>query len=270
MPTVTPHPPGTFCWPELGTTDLKAAAKFYSSLFGLTVFDASPAPEMQYYILRQDGKDAAAIYQFGPDQAMMPPAWMIYASVTNVAESTKKCEALGGKVVMPNIEVMDLGKLSVLQDPSGAFFAIWETVTHKGVTAMGTPGTFCWGELWTRDTAGAIKFYTQLFPWKSKTDNSAGMQYTEWMVGEQPIGGMADLAMMGPHGAQIPPHWLLYFMVADCDATVANAKKLGAAVVKEPMDIPKVGRFSVLMDPQGAAFAIIKLSMEHCEEKHKK
>lgn len=263
MSTVTPHPPGTFCWPELGTTDLDGAAKFYSSLLGLKAHDASPAPDMKYYILQKNGGDAAALYQLGPQQAGMPAAWTIYVAVDSVAESTKKCESLGGNVFMGNIDVMDLGRLSVLQDPTGGVFAIWETKTHKGATAMGTPGTFCWAELWTRDTAAAQKFYTQMFPWRAKSDSNAAMQYTEWLRGETPIGGMMDINNMGPAGANVPAHWLLYFMVENCDATFQKATQLGGKPIMPPMDIPGVGRFSVLMDPQSAVFAVIQLSPMH-------
>jgi len=59
----------------------------------------------------------------------------------------------------------------------------------------------------------------------------------------------------------MPSYWMVYFSVADCDRSVKQAKSLGAKVVVEPMDIPTIGRFATLQDPQGATFSIIKLEM---------
>jgi predicted enzyme related to lactoylglutathione lyase len=83
-----------------------------------------------------------------------------------------------------------------------------------------------------------------------------GTMYTSFMNGERPAAGMLQITEeMG----EIPPNWLVYFCVADCDQTADKAKKLGANVVVPPVDIPEVGRFAVVMDPQGAGFAIIQL-----------
>jgi hypothetical protein len=58
----------------------------------------------------------------------------------------------------------------------------------------------------------------------------------------------------------VPPHWLVYFAVADCDASTERAHELGATVKVPPSDIPGVGRFSMLADPQGAGFAVLRLA----------
>ncbi|MFN0207783.1 MAG: VOC family protein [Planctomycetota bacterium] len=261
MTLATPHPHGTFCWPELATTDAAAATKFYSALFGLTIFDASPSPEMRYWILQQNGKDAAAVYQMAEEQkAMMPSAWTIYVAVPNAREAAVKARELGATVMMEGIDVMDLGSLSVIQDPTGAVFAVWETKTHKGATAMGTVGTFCWAELNTNDTARAKDFYTKMFPWKAKESTNPEMPYTEWVLNGQEIGGLMKI---DPAWGEVPPHWNLYFMTDNVDATVAKATTLGATTCVPPMDIPNVGRFAVLMDPTGAAFSVFQMAAGH-------
>jgi predicted enzyme related to lactoylglutathione lyase len=82
--------------------------------------------------------------------------------------------------------------------------------------------------------------------------------YTEWINDGQPIGGMMEIMPeMGP----VPPNWLPYFMVENCDATAEKAKASGGHLFMPPTDIPTVGKFSVIRDPQGEVFAIIKLSM---------
>lgn len=117
------------------------------------------------------------------------------------------------------------------------------------------PGAFCWIELGTSSQEAAKDFYGKLFGW-SFLDNEMGprMTYTEWILGDAPIGGM----MAMPSGAQTPPHWLPYFAVADCDAAASKAAALGAKTYVPPTDIPGTGRFAVLADPQGATFAIYR------------
>ena len=83
------------------------------------------------------------------------------------------------------------------------------------------------------------------------------MVYTELMNGSTPIGGMLPVAA---EWGNVPAHWLNYIAVEDCDGLANNAKEQGANIISPPMDIPNVGRFAVIQDPQGAVFAIIKLT----------
>jgi hypothetical protein len=62
-----------------------------------------------------------------------------------------------------------------------------------------------------------------------------------------------------PEMGDVPPNWLVYFTVDDCDEKMRKATELGARTIAPPSDIPDTGRFAILQDPQGAAFAIIKL-----------
>src|SRR6201995_3855901 len=113
-------------------------------------------------------------------------------------------------------------------------------------------GRFVWHELMTSDTDGAIAFYSKVVPWK--TQDSGMPSYTLWMSGNQRAGGLMawpENAYAGP-----PPHWLVYIGTSDVDATVEDAQRLGGKVLKEAADIPNVGRFAVLADPQGATFAV--------------
>jgi predicted enzyme related to lactoylglutathione lyase len=103
--------------------------------------------------------------------------------------------------------------------------------------------------------AKATSFYRHVFEWDEETTDMGGMTYTEWKNNGATIGGMLDMPAAVP--AEVPAHWLVYFAVSDTDATVAAAEKLGATTFVAPTDIPP-GRFSVLADPAGAAFAVIK------------
>jgi predicted enzyme related to lactoylglutathione lyase len=117
-------------------------------------------------------------------------------------------------------------------------------------------GRFVWYELLTTDSNAATRFYTDVVGWG--TQNWQGPEpYTMWTNGGAPLGGIwridAESQAQG-----VVPHWLPYIGVRDVDATAAAAQRLGGSVVKPPADIPDVGRFAILRDPQGALFAIYK------------
>jgi predicted enzyme related to lactoylglutathione lyase len=256
---VSKHIPGTFCWVELGTTDQSAAKKFYSELFGWGANDMPMGPDSFYTMLQLRGQDVAALYQLNREQLSqgVPPHWLLYVAVESADEAAKAVTAAGGKTVMEPFDVFDAGRMTVAQDPTGATFGIWQARNHIGSRINNEANTFCWGELATRDTAAATAFYSQAFGWKAKVGNAPPMVYTEFSVGDQPFGGMLT---MTPEMGNAPPHWASYFAVDDCDATAEKAKSLGATMCVPPQDIPNVGRFAVIADPQGAVFSIIKLT----------
>lgn len=112
-------------------------------------------------------------------------------------------------------------------------------------------GRFIWHELLTTDTAAAAAFYPRVLPWRTQPSSMPG--YTLWMAGQTQIGG---LMAQPPDASGTPPSWLIYVGTPSVDATCSQAQGLGARVLKPPADIPNVGRFAVLSDPQGATFAV--------------
>jgi predicted enzyme related to lactoylglutathione lyase len=111
-------------------------------------------------------------------------------------------------------------------------------------------GRFVWHELLTTDTAAAAAFYPKVVPWRTQPSNMPG--YTIFMAGGIQTGGLMAL----PADTGGSAHWLMYVGTQNVDATVTQAQGLGAKVWKAPSDIPNVGRFAVLADPQGATFAV--------------
>lgn len=264
MPEVTSHAPGSFCWIELNTSDPAAAKTFYSGLFGWEAEDTPAGPDMVYTMLRLKGLEVGAMCGLQPEQKAqgVPPHWMSYVTVESADDAAAKAASLGGTVVAGVFDVMDVGRMSIIQDPQGAMFCVWQPKAHIGVRLVGENGTFGWDELWTTDRDKAKEFYTGLFGWGAKESHmaEAGGTYTEWQNGGQSIGGMMEIMPeMGP----VPPNWLPYFMVDDCDAIAGKAAESGGKLFMPPTDIPNVGRFSVIQDPQGATFAIIKLTGPH-------
>lgn len=258
MADVEKHVPGSFCWPELMTTDQKGAVGFYRSLFGWEVDDRPMGPNDTYSMFQLRARPLAAAYALRPDQRAqgVPPHWGSYITVANAHQAVSRAQQLGGKVLAPAFDVTDAGRMAVLQDPTGAVFMVWQPNKHVGVKVLNEPGALCWTELSTRDTKAAEKFYTQLFGWTAKAGGAGPMEYTEFSNQGQPGMGMMKTPDAVP--ASVPPHWMVYFQTADCDATTSKAKTLGAHVIVPPTDIPNVGRFSVISDPQGAVFATFK------------
>ena len=260
MTTVTQHAPGTFCWPELATSDPQGAKKFYTGLFGWVTEDSDMGDGTSYTMIKLNDQAVGALYPQPKEQASMgtPPHWGSYVAVENADDAATRAQTLGGKVLMEAFDVMDVGRMAVIMDPQGAVFSVWQAKKHIGAGVLDEVGALCWTELMTTDTQAAEKFYTGLFPWKgSPMPMASGQTYTVFKRGEANAAGLMQITKeMGP----VPPNWGVYFQVADCDASVAKATGLGAKVIVPATDIPNVGRFAVLLDPQGAAFAILKIS----------
>ncbi len=152
--------PGTFCWVELGTTDGEAAKKFYTELFGWSFNDSPIGPGMVYTMLKLDGKDVGALYKMPSEMTDhgVPPHWMSYVSVSSADESAGKAKELGAALMKEPFDVMDVGRMAVVQDPTGAMFALWQAGTHNGAGVVNVPNSFCWNELATPDTTKAGDF----------------------------------------------------------------------------------------------------------------
>ena len=258
MPDINANDPGTFCWPELATSDQKAAVEFYRGLFGwgLNDFPMGPGETYSMFTIRNRTVSAASSLRAEEKANHVPAHWRSYVAVANADESAKKAQALGGKVLAPAFDVMDAGRMAVVQDTTGAVVCLWQANKHPGVQVTGEPGTLCWTELASRDMNASEKFYTQLFGWTAKHGTDGPMEYTEFHNQGRPGVGMMKRPADMP--AFVPDHWLVYFQMADVDASTKKAVDLGAKQVVPPTDIPKVGRFAVIADPQGAVFAIFQ------------
>jgi len=118
-------------------------------------------------------------------------------------------------------------------------------------------GKFVWYELLTTDTAGAAKFCGAVVGWEAKDSGIPGLSYTLLSIGGESAAGLMELPDTLRAGG-VKPGWTGYVAVDDVDATTALAERHGAKTCKAPEDIPNVGRFAVLADPQGAVFALWK------------
>ncbi|MBB5872933.1 putative enzyme related to lactoylglutathione lyase [Allocatelliglobosispora scoriae] len=246
------HAPGTPSWVDLGTSDLEAATTFYTELFGWTAH-VSPEPEAQgYTIFNLDGTPAAGAGPlFSPDQ---PSAWSVYLATDDADETAERVVRAGGSIAMAPFDVMGFGRMAVFLDPSGGAFSVWQGGSMPGADVLGEPGSFGWTELNTRDLAGSKRFYGAVFGWTADDQQFGPRPYTTFRLDGTAVAGMMPLDADVPE--QVPPHWMPYFVVEDCDDSAALAEKLGGTVKGKPAEIP-TGRFAGILDPQGAAFIII-------------
>jgi uncharacterized protein len=254
---VQKHQPGNFCWTELGAKDTNAAKSFYGNLLGWTNFDV-PGPGMVYTMFQKNGKDVAGLYELMPEQVSQgfPPAWLTYVCVESADNTTRRVQELGGTVILEPLDIPEAGRAAVYVDPQGATFGVWQPGKHIGAKIIGEEGAVCWNELATSDEKAAREFYKTLFRWDHEIMPNPKFEYIVFKNQEQSAGGMFQIT---PEMKGLPPSWFVYFAVGDCDETVQKAQSSGAKVMVPPEDIPNIGRFSILSDPQGAAFAVIKL-----------
>ena len=189
-------------------------------------------------------------------QQVPHPFWQCYVTVADVDAAAAKAAELGGTVAMPPMAVFDAGRMASVIDPTGAAINLWQKGTHGGADIIGEPCAFAWAELYTPDREKAGQFYTQLLGWTIEESSlGSGGAYHVFLSNGANAAGMPPVQ---PEELGIPPNWSPYFAVADCDETVARAESLGGKLDFPPMEIPEIGRFTFLQDPQGAHFAIIQ------------
>ena len=160
MGRVDRYPGGTFCWLDLGTTDVDGARAFYGDLLGWT-FVAAGGDE-PYLLARLEGLDVAGLHRHGVEEGI---EWGSYVAVYDVEEMVQRVGELGGVVVRGPMEMPGVARIAVLRDPTGATLTLWQPDGHPGARLVNEVGTWCWTELTTPDLDGATAFYGGLFGW---------------------------------------------------------------------------------------------------------
>ncbi|HEX3317280.1 MAG TPA: VOC family protein [Solirubrobacteraceae bacterium] len=247
----TQYAPGTFSWTDLSTTDQDAAKRFYAGVFGWEAQDLPVDENTVYSMQLLDGKPVAAISPQPQQQreAGVPPVWNSYVTVESADAAVDKAKELGGSAHAPAFDVMDAGRMGVLQDPTGAFFMVWEAKQTIGAGLVNAPGALSWNELATPDLDAAQAFYGGLFGWQFSSFGGSEMPYFVIQNGDRSNGGIR-----APQPGE-PPYWLAYLGTDDTDASLAKVEELGGVRLTDAMDLP-MGRIAVVRDPQGAVFAL--------------
>ena len=251
MPEMDGFKHGLPSWVDLASPDPDESASFYGDLLGLE----ATGPDEQYggyRIFMRDGRQVGGLMAL--QQEGQPPAWTTYINVDDADSVAEKVRQAGGQVMLEPMDVMELGRMAIFADSTGAVFGVWQPGEHKGAGVVGEPGSVAWNQCNTRDPEQALEFYSQVFGWESEKVDTGGVDYWELFSAGSAVGGM--LRMGDDFPDEVPAHWIVYFAVDDADAATEKARENGATVRVEPMDI-EAGRLSVLTDPHGAAFALI-------------
>jgi uncharacterized protein len=252
---------GRFVWYELLTSDPKAAIAFYTEVVG---WKTQPFEGSNDYTMWVGSQGPLGGVMQLPEQAKQmgaPPYWQANVEVANVDETVAEIKKLGGQVYVAE-NVPNVGRFAVIADPQGAVMAVFtpsgKMESHDPVKA----GEFSWHELYTTDHEAAFAFYQKIAGWErlGEFDMGPGMgKYLLWGRGGKQLGGMMTMppSMKTPDGKPIPPSWMYYITTPDLDAALERAKAKGAKVLNGPMEVPGKQRIVQLMDPQGAAFALV-------------
>jgi predicted enzyme related to lactoylglutathione lyase len=241
---------GKFVWFEHVSNDVSAARAYYGEVFGWGS-EGVPMGGATYYMI-QIGADG--IGGFRAAAPGVPNHWISYLSVADVDGAAKAAAAAGANMLMPPTDFPSVGRGAALADPTGAAFSIWKGAQGDRPDAAKVPvGDWYWNECMTTDAEKALAFYERAFGFTHETMN----------VGQGPYyvlkkDGVARGGVMKSPDPAAPPGWLPYVCVADCDATARRAQALGGRVLVQPTDIPEVGRFTVIADPQGATIGAIR------------
>ena len=247
----TEHAPGTFSWAELMTSDAEGAKAFYTGLFGWDIED-SPIGDGEVYTMLRVGDDyVAALFQPPPERSGQP-AWNQYVTVEDADAAADRAKELGATILGGPFDVLEAGRMAVIQDPQGAVFSVWQAKESIGATLANDPGAMSLNQLNAADVDKATTFYSELFGWRFE---SASEEPPYWGVYNGPTlnAGMMPL----PPGFPGPSHWLVYFTTTDLDASAAKIGDLGGQITVPPMPIES-GRILVAQDPQGAYFALFE------------
>lgn len=254
MSFINKYPPGTFNWADLATRDAESAIAFYKDLFNWTAQNISVGPG-NFTMLSGNDKAAASLYQLSQQQRAqgIPSHWMAYVAVTSADETAEQAQQLGGQVLVAPFNVLDLGRMALLLDPTGAPFAVWQAGRHAGSQLVGRPGTTAWHDLITSDPQRAIAFYTKLFGWRVNTFADGFWMFSRYSS------LIAGVKRPLPDLAHAFPRWRVYFAVPDSDASAARALALGGDILWSPTP-GFMGYQSVIQDPLGAEFGLINLA----------
>ena len=170
-------------------------------------------------------------------QSGSPDVWSVYLATDDAKATVDAAAANGGQVIVPAMDVMELGTMAVVTDAGQAAIGIWQPGLHKGFGILGEPGTPTWFELHTRDYDASVQFYRDVFKWDTHVaSDTPEFRYTTLGEGDGQLAGIMDASAFLPDG--VPAHWSIYFGVDDTDAALAKIVDLGGSIVQPAEDTP--------------------------------
>ncbi len=256
MPKFEKYQQGTPSYVELITPDPEAGAAFYAAVFGWDIAEMPLPEEAGGGVYRQsqvEGDTVTGISGQMPGMEGHPAFWGVYLTVDDVDAAVAKVEAAGGKVEAPAFDVMDVGRMAAIQDPTGARVNLWQPGTSIGTERANEPGTPIWNELISPDLPTALAFYAEVVGMGSQQSEQMAEYTTISNAAGEVVGGAMPPMMEG-----VPPHWNVYFNVTSVDETAAKIEAAGGKTVAPAFDVEGVGRMGIYADPQGGMFNLMQ------------
>ena len=165
---------GAFSWTDLNTTETGAATDFYRALFGWATHSEPIPGGGEYTMAAIDGRRVAGLSAAPPGQH---PAWVSYVTVDDADAMTARASGLGASIMAGPFDVMEAGRMGLLQDPTGAVFALWQAGESIGAELVNAPGALTLNQLNTRDPERATAFYSELFGWRIEATSGTDTPY---------------------------------------------------------------------------------------------
>ncbi|MEW1955848.1 VOC family protein [Terrabacter sp. NPDC080008] len=245
---------GTPCWADVMVGDLENAREFYGRLFGWT-FEDLPPEAGGYVMARKDGHAVAGAMAKNPDDPSQADTWTVYLAVDDVDAAAEQARSAGGVFFLEPMDVLQVGRIAVGADPTGAAYGLWQAREHTGSELVDEPGTLVWAESMSRDYPASKAFYADVFGYRLREIGDADFSYSVALLGDSPVAGIGAIPAQAP--ADVRSHWMAYFAVADCDAAAEQVRALGGTVRQEPSDT-RYGRVAVVAGAQGETFAVLQ------------
>lgn len=249
MPTRDGTLVGAPAWIELDTTDVDRARAFYGRLFGWESEEPDPAMGGYFNFVRDGSRIAGGM----ASQPGVGDVWALYLASDDARKTVELAASHGAEVIVPAMDVAELGTMAVLRDPTGAAVGVWQPGTHPGFTTVGEPGAPSWFELHTAAFGPALDFYRDVFRLEAQTvADTDEFRYSVLSASGEQVAGVADDSAHLAPGAS---YWKVYFWTEDADATAAKVTELGGRVLRPPADTPW-GRLVEVADPLGNVFML--------------
>ncbi|HYD53736.1 MAG TPA: VOC family protein [Gemmatimonadaceae bacterium] len=246
---------GRIAWHDCMASDLAGARAFYGAVLGWGEQEF-PMGDTPYVMWTVNGAPMGGFMPL-PEEAKAhgaPQHWLTYFGTDDVDASTAQVREAGGQVMVPPQDIPTVGRFSVVSDPFGALFALYQPLQPSPEdAALPAMGAASWHELATTDSVAARDFYGRLLGWEAmdEMDMGGGMMYRMFGRAGSMLGGIFDITeqMQG-----MPPNWVPYFRVPNLGATIEAVQAKGGTLLNGPMEVPGGDVIAQFTDPQGGYF----------------
>lgn len=247
---------GQVVWRDLVSPDPKISAEFYKKVFGWTATQTG-TDDHPYWIFKSNGKPVSGMYLMSEDRKNAGGVWIPYFSISSLEDFIPKSRTAGSNIVVKPVELSGRGKVALLSDPQGSFFAIIKS--SNGDPARSDPADFdfLWNELWSNDMQKSADFYKTIFNSQIEDKKDDARSY----IVIKNNGKLSSGIMKNP-AEDAKSNWVQYVRVSDVKNIEQKVKDAGGRVIIAADSTIRNGTVSVFLDPTGAPIAIQKWPIE--------